>query len=156
PRLRAIGTSRSDVVWFGRDRACDVSAENVRGTALGMRFDLRIAGRTLDVALPVAGPHFVANFMAAAAAAHPPGVAPEAIAEAALSFRPASHRGEVSRLARGITLIDDSYNASPEAVVAAVTALGMAGGRRRVAFLADMLELGPRAAELHRELGERI
>ena len=58
------------MLWFGKDRAFDVSAENWRGTVHGMRFDMHIAGRTLDVALPLAGPHFMMNFLAAAAAAH--------------------------------------------------------------------------------------
>ena len=53
----------------------DVSAENWRGTVHGMRFDLRVDGQSHDVALPLPGPHFLLNFLAAAAAAHHLGVA---------------------------------------------------------------------------------
>jgi UDP-N-acetylmuramoyl-tripeptide--D-alanyl-D-alanine ligase len=73
PRRRALRGPHGVV---RRDRRFDVSAERWRGTAFGMRFDLRIAGRSLDVALPLAGPHFVENFLAAAAAAHVLGVRP--------------------------------------------------------------------------------
>jgi UDP-N-acetylmuramoyl-tripeptide--D-alanyl-D-alanine ligase len=154
PRVRRIGEARGGrVVWFGRDRRYDVSAENWRGTAFGMRFDLVIEGRKTDVALPLAGAHFVEDFLAAAAAAHILGVEPEAMAEAATQLTPAAHRGQVLRLGRGVTLYDDCYNANPRAVAAALAALTLARGRRRVAFLGDMLELGPSGPELHRQAG---
>ena len=156
-RTRAIGQDhKGDVVWFGRDRMCDVSAENLRGTVHGMRFDLRVGGQRHDVFLPLPGPHFVQNFLAAAAAAHRLGVAPEQIAERASELRAARRRGEVSRLKQGITLLDDSYNSNPVAVQAAVQALGMSAQGRRVAFLGDMLELGPDAARLHEETGAKV
>ena len=142
-RVRRIGERFSGrVVWFGRDRRYDVSAESWRGTGFGMRFDLRVAGRTVDVALPLAGPHFVQNFLAAAGAAHALGVTPEEMAEAAASLAPARHRGEVVRLGEGVVLLDDCYNSSPDALQAAVVALLLLPGQRRMAILGDMLELG--------------
>jgi UDP-N-acetylmuramoyl-tripeptide--D-alanyl-D-alanine ligase len=144
------------VIFFGRDRAWEVSAENVRGGSFGMRFDLRIAGERLDVAIPMAGPHFVMNFLAAAAVAWKLGVDPKTIAERASALRASPHRGEVLRLGDRVTLIDDSYNSNPLAVEAAVQALSLAEGPRRVAFLGDMLELGPRGPALHFQTGERI
>ena len=121
-----------------------------------MRFSLRIGARAVDVALPLAGPHFVTSFLAAAAAAHVLGVPLEAIAEAATTLRPARHRGEVVRLGEGVTLLDDCYNSSPEALEAAVVALSLLPGRRRVAVLGDMLELGPTGPALHRERGRAL
>jgi UDP-N-acetylmuramoyl-tripeptide--D-alanyl-D-alanine ligase len=157
PRLRRIGEQRKGkVIWYGRDRACDVSAENWRGTVHGMRFDMRMGGKTLDVALELPGPHFLLNFLAAAAAAFRFGIAPEEIAEAATRIKAAKSRGEVTRLAKGVTLLDDSYNSNPFAVDAAVVALGMAAQGRRVVFLGDMLELGPSGPELHRETGGKL
>ena len=157
PRLRRIGERHSGrVIWFGHDRRYDVSAEKWRGTAFGMRFDLVLGGRALDVVLPLAGPHFVSNFLAAAAVAHHLGIAPEAIAETATQLEAAPHRGQLLRLDQGVMLVDDCYNSNPLAVQAAVAALGMAGGRRRVAILGDMLELGPTGPELHRQTGEQV
>src|SRR6185295_8700494 len=96
---RATAGHGGRVLWFGRNRAFDVSAENWRGTVHGMRFDMFIGGRKVDVALPLAGPHFMMNFLAAAAAAHHLGVDPDTIAARALELKPAAHRGEVLRLA---------------------------------------------------------
>jgi UDP-N-acetylmuramoyl-tripeptide--D-alanyl-D-alanine ligase len=157
PHLRRIGQAhRGRVLWFGRDRAFEASAESWRGTVHGMRFDLRLGGRTLEVALPLPGPHFVSNFLAAAAAAHALGLEPEEIAEAASDLRAARHRGEVVRLGEGLTLLDDCYNSNPVAVEAAVAALGLAARGRRVAVLGDMRELGPSAPERHRQTGEAV
>ena len=157
PRVARIGeTWAGRAVWFGRDRRCDVSAERWRGTAFGMRFDLRVEGRRVDVALPLAGPHFVENFLAAAATAHVLGVTAETMAEAATGITAARHRGEVRRLGEGVVLLDDSYNSSPEALEAAVVALTLAPGRRRVAVVGDMLELGETGPALHRESGRAL
>jgi UDP-N-acetylmuramoyl-tripeptide--D-alanyl-D-alanine ligase len=157
PHLRRIGAGRRGrVLWFGRDRRHDVSAERWRGTAFGMRFDLRVEGRTVDVALPLGGPHFVEDFLAASAVAHVFGIAPEVMAEVAAGLTPARHRGEVRRLGAGVILIDDSYNSSPDALAAAVVALTLAPGRRRVAFVGDMLELGESGPARHRESGRAL
>jgi UDP-N-acetylmuramoyl-tripeptide--D-alanyl-D-alanine ligase len=181
PRVRAIGEGFSGrVAWFGRDRRYEVSAESERvdeqgasgpspglsgdptstrasrGSDVGMRFSLRIGARAVDVALPLAGPHFVTSFLAAAAAAHVLGVPLEAMAEAAASLRAARHRGEVRRLGERVVLLDDCYNSSPEALEAAVVALSLLRGDRRVAVLGDMLELGPSGKALHRERGRAL
>jgi UDP-N-acetylmuramoyl-tripeptide--D-alanyl-D-alanine ligase len=160
PRVKRIGEAHAArggrVLWFGRDRAHDVSAENWRGTVHGMRFTLRASGRAEEVALPLPGPHFLVNFLAAAAVAHHLGIGIGTIAETATTLKAASHRGEVVSLGQGITLLDDCYNSNPTAVEAAVTALGLAARGRRVAFLGDMLELGPTGPELHRQTGERV
>jgi UDP-N-acetylmuramoyl-tripeptide--D-alanyl-D-alanine ligase len=156
-RLRSIGERFAGrVVWFGHDRRFEVSAERWQGTAFGMRFELRLAGRTLAVALPLAGPHFVEDFLAAAAAAHALGIAPEAIADAASRMRPARHRGELRRLGEGVIVLDDSYNSSPAALEAALVALTLVPGLRRIAVLGDMLELGPTAPALHRAAGRSL
>jgi UDP-N-acetylmuramoyl-tripeptide--D-alanyl-D-alanine ligase len=121
-----------------------------------MRFNLRVAGRSVDVAMPLAGPHFVTSFLAAAAAAHVLGVPLEAMAGAATSLRPARHRGEVRRLGERVVLLDDCYNSSPEALEAAVAALSLLPAERRLAVLGDMLELGPTGPALHRERGRAL
>ena len=157
PRLARIGQRfPGRVVWFGRDRRFDVSAERWRGTGFGMRFDLRIAGHAYDVALPLPGPHFAEDFLAAAAAAHVLGVPPERIAETAQHLKPARHRGELRRRGGGVNLLDDCYNSSPAALEAAVVSLTLVPGLRRVAVLGDMLELGETGPQLHREAGRAL
>ena len=160
PRVKRIGEAHrargGRVVWFGRDRAYDVSAEGWKGTVHGMRFTLRVGGEAEDVALPLPGPHFLTNFLAAAAVAHELGIGIRAIAETATTLKAASHRGEVLSLGQGITVLDDCYNSNPTAVEAAVVALGLAARGRRVAFLGDMLELGPTGPALHEQTGEKV
>lgn len=157
PRTRRIGERwHGDVVWFGREGGADVSATNWRATALGMRFELRIGGRVEDVALPLPGPHFVMDFLAAAAVAQRLGVDPARMAQAAARMQVAARRGQVRRLGQEVTLLDDCYNASPDSVEAAVVALGLTARARRVAFLGDMLELGPAGPELHARVGEAL
>jgi UDP-N-acetylmuramoyl-tripeptide--D-alanyl-D-alanine ligase len=157
PLVRRVGRRHSGrVVWFGRDRAFDVSAEHWRGTVHGMRFDLHLDGRSVDVALPFAGPHHLTNFLAAAAVARHFGLDAESIAAAAPSLVPAAHRGQVRRLRENVTLLDDCYNSNPVAVDAAVTALSLSAPGRRVAFLGDMRELGDTSEALHREVGRKV
>ena len=160
PRVRRVGEAfrarGGKVAWFGKDRGYAAAAENWRGTVHGMRFDLRLGGQTVEVALPLPGPHYMSNFLAAALAAHHLGLSPEEIAAAAVELKPASHRGQVLRLGQNVTVLDDCYNSNPAAVEAAVTALGMSAKGRRVAVLGDMLELGPTGPELHRETGRKV
>jgi UDP-N-acetylmuramoyl-tripeptide--D-alanyl-D-alanine ligase len=159
-RVRRVGEAfrarGGTVAWFGKDRAYAASAENWRGTVHGMRFDMRLGGRTVEVALPLPGPHYMSNFLAAATAAHHLGLSPEEIAAAATDLKPASHRGQVLRLNQNVTVLDDCYNSNPAAVEAAVTALDMSAKGRRLAVLGDMLELGPTGPELHRETGRKV
>ncbi len=155
PLVRRIGEAfAGGVLWFGKDRRHHVSGENWRGTAFGGRFDLVIDGGKTDVALPLPGPHFMMNFLAAAAVGHALGMAPGAMAQAVASFTPGKHRSQVRKLRGGVVLFDDCYNSSPEALDAAVFALSMAGGERRGAVIGDMLALGPSSAEIHRERGQ--
>lgn len=157
PRTRRIGERwGGDVVWFGREGARDVSAANWRAIPLGMRFELRIGGRAEDVVLPFPGPHFVMDFLAAAAVAHRLGVDPARMAEAAARMEVAARRGQARRLGQEVTLLDDCYNASPDSVEAAVVALRLTARGRRVAFLGDMLELGPAGPDLHVRVGASL
>ena len=95
---------------------------------------------------PLIGRGNLANVLAATAVAIEFDVPLADIAERAGRLAPASRRGEVLRLASGVTVIDDSYNANPTATKRALEVLGDATDRsRRVAVLGEMLELGERA-----------
>src|SRR6202035_5518128 len=71
----------------------------------------------------------------------------------AAQLRPSAHRGEVVRLASGITVIDDSYNANPTATRKALEVMAGAAAARRIAVIGEMLELGDRSAALHQSVG---
>lgn len=118
------------------------------------RFILHLEGQQHEVILPLPGQHQVLNALAAACAAHSAGVTPAHIVTGLSVVKMAAGRLEVRELDSGVTLLDDSYNANPQSMTAALKALGdwpCLG--RKIAVLADMLELGDVAAECHRELG---
>jgi len=156
-RLLRIGqASGRSVVWFGLGRDADVSASSVCASGTGTRFTLEARGQSTKVDLAMVGLHFVSDFLAATAAAGCLGVGIEDAARAAATLAPTGRRGDLRALGRGVRLLDDCYNASPEAVEAALGTLGLLGGGRRVAFLGDMLELGDRSPELHQALGSSL
>jgi UDP-N-acetylmuramoyl-tripeptide--D-alanyl-D-alanine ligase len=94
--------------------------------------------------------HNLRNLLAAVAAARALGITPGGPLEVSFS----AMRGQRERLADGVELIDDCYNANPMSMQAALDELAASGAGRRVAVLGDMLELGPGAPGLHREIGE--
>lgn len=150
---RMAGRARGRVVLYGFGPRVDVTAEEVEGSGWeGMRFRLRLGGEGWPVHLPMLGRLAVQNALAAAAVAWVLGLDGEAIAHGLGAGWPVPRRGEVHRIG-GIALIDDSYNASPGSVTAALEMLSGLPGRR-VAILGEMLELGPYHDEGHRQVGE--
>lgn len=150
-----------NVVWYGVESP-DASTVDVRMTDLapgpegvGSRFKLRTRDETAAFELPLHGLYNAENCLAAAACAWALGMTLEEIAAAVLEVKPASMRGVVHR--GGFTLVDDSYNSNPAALAKALESaarLPVAAGRRRVAVLGDMRELGPEGPRFHRESGE--
>ncbi|MGD9953996.1 MAG: glutamate ligase domain-containing protein, partial [Burkholderiales bacterium] len=103
--------------------------------------------------LAIPGLHNVQNALAAAACAHAAGVPLDAIARGLEAFRPYSGRLQVKRAKGGATLIDDSYNANPDSVRAAIDVL-VACPAPTVLVLGDMGEVGEQGPAFHREVGE--
>jgi UDP-N-acetylmuramoyl-tripeptide--D-alanyl-D-alanine ligase len=139
---------------YGFADTADVRATEVTsaGTA-GMRFRLQTPAGSRSVVVPTLGRLSVHNAAAAAAVGIAAGLDLDAIAGALEEGWSAPHRVELVRL-RGATVIDDSYNASPGAVGAALELLGDLPGRH-VAVLGEMLELGDSHESGHRAVGER-
>jgi UDP-N-acetylmuramoyl-tripeptide--D-alanyl-D-alanine ligase len=138
---------------FGQRADCTVVGEPMYDTA-GADFTMRLPdGEEVDVRLPLLGRQNVANALAAAAACQAVGTSVDDIVTGL--GRAAAVRGRLKSLPGrgGATLVDDSYNANPGSVRAALDYLAVLGGQR-VLVLGDMAELGPDAAALHREVGE--
>jgi UDP-N-acetylmuramoyl-tripeptide--D-alanyl-D-alanine ligase len=144
------------VVTFGRSPAADVSARQVGSDELGRPgFTLVTESGSAPVQLQLYGEHHVSNALAAAALALELGMSPDAIG-AGLSAAVARSRWrmEVTRLPDGVTIVNDAYNANPDAMRAAIETLAvMAAGSRGLAVLGYMTELGPEADELHEAAG---
>jgi UDP-N-acetylmuramoyl-tripeptide--D-alanyl-D-alanine ligase len=162
PRVAALAArhrGRLRVVGFGRFESspgADVTARDVVAEEGGSRFRLSTPAGEAPVRLPVVGPHQVMNFLAAAAIAFVVGLTPSDCAEAAGELRAAAHRGEWRRHASGARLYDDSYNANPSSMRAALDTLAAVPARRRIAVLGDMLELGPDEERWHLEAGRSV
>ena len=110
---------------------------------------------SIDLQIP--GKHNAYNALAAAAVGEELGVAPSQIQRALADFRPVSRRSEVVHK-NGVTIINDSYNANPSSMAAALDLLAAmdAKGGRKIALLGDMLELGHQSPELHADVGRRV
>ena len=142
------------VLQFGLAADADVRAGDVHSDLAGSRFELITPAGRAAVMLPLPGLHNVRNALAAAALAHALEVAPPQIA-VGLARAGAVH-GRLARRAMpgGWTLIDDSYNANPGSVAAAIETLALAGGETWL-VLGDLAELGPAASALLAELGRK-
>jgi UDP-N-acetylmuramoyl-tripeptide--D-alanyl-D-alanine ligase len=120
--------------------------------ALASELMLHTPSGTARAVLAIPGLHNVRNALAAAACAHAAGVPETAIGEGLSAFRPYTGRLEVKQGPGGMTVIDDSYNANPDSVRAAIDVLA-ACAAPTVLVLGDMGELGEHGAEFHREVG---
>lgn len=158
PLVRRIAAQHDGrVVWYGHDEG-DVTAADVRPApngAVGWRLSLRAGGERVTVELPLFGRYNVDNYLAAAACAHTLGVSLAEIGESPARYQALPNRGVVHRLTHDVTLVDDSYNSNPDALVGALESAAQLSGARHWAVLGEMLELGSAGAELHRKAGRR-
>lgn len=135
----------------------DVRAEGVEFLGdRGSRFRIVSARFMIPVTLPVPGRHNVLNALAASVAALEAGADPDWIVSGLERFSPFRQRFVLLR-GEGVTIVDDTYNANPSSMRAAVETLAACAGRSyRSAILGEMRELGESSRELHRELGRMI
>jgi UDP-N-acetylmuramoyl-tripeptide--D-alanyl-D-alanine ligase len=158
--LRRAQASGRRMLTFaaGRGRRGDVVVLEITGQGEdGLRFVLGVGNREVNVHIPaLVGAHNAMNAAAAAAAAIALGATDREIAEGLAQVRPVGRRLRLDRLASGLQLVDDCYNANPASMSAAlrtVVELAAGAGGRPAAVLGDMLELGAFEQEAHRALG---
>ncbi|MGA5300705.1 UDP-N-acetylmuramoyl-tripeptide--D-alanyl-D-alanine ligase [Nucisporomicrobium flavum] len=149
--------TKARVVFTGESERADVRATDVRLDERGRAAYTLVApdGGSAPVRLAVTGRHQVANTLAAAAVALEAGMPVEAVADALGEVGiVSSRRMDVFDRPDGVTVIDDSYNANPSSTAAALRALAAMGeGRRTVAVLGYMAELGEYEQSGHRDVG---
>lgn len=146
------GHPQRRVLRFGLETDADVTARDVVLREDGSGFALVAPDGEIVIACPLPGRHNVANALAAASLALACGVGLETIAAGLGAAQPVAGRLVRHRLANGATLIDDSYNANPASLAAAIDTLAAQPGESWLA-LGDMRELGPEAEALHAEAG---
>ncbi|MBF0418385.1 MAG: UDP-N-acetylmuramoyl-tripeptide--D-alanyl-D-alanine ligase, partial [Magnetococcales bacterium] len=148
-RIRYGPTPEADLRWEE-----DPSTDRESGTRRGAL--LWPDGARVTVDLGVCGAHMVVNALAAAGVARLAGASPEAIGEALAGFKPLDGRGAMLPGPEGQMILDDTYNANPGSMAAALATLGNLPSVRRVAILGDMLELGDESPALHAGLAHEI
>ena len=151
-RVREFGKvhpGRSILFGFAKD--AEVRAEDYRACPNGSNF--RCLG--VDFETPLPGRHVVSNVLAAIAVARALGIEAGRLRDAVAVLTAGKMRGERSER-NGVTIINDCYNANPEAMRSMLELLRGLPARRRIAVLGEMLELGREAGTLHRDIGKFI
>ena len=160
PLIQAeLHRTRAKVLTFGEGAESDVRAEDVSVDATARaRFVLVSGNERAPVSLTIHGEHFVANALAVAAAAMSAGVSLDHVAAELSTARIESRwRMEVTTTPQGLTVINDTYNANPESMRAALKSLAsMRGEGQTWAILGEMLELGPDSLEEHDAIGRLV
>jgi len=144
---------------FGIENAADVSAGEIKMERFGeTRFVLNLRGEKADVQLPLSGRHNVLNALAASAVGFVFGMSAREIADGLESVKPPAQRGEVLHFAEGFTVINDSYNSNPAALLGMVETLVEGGNnaKRKIVVAGEMLELGENERKIHVETGEKL
>ena len=153
PRVAAMARRcRGRVVTVGFGDDADIQAGHLIQTDRGLYFT---ATGSVGFEIPVLGEHQAVLALAAAAAAREAGVPLEESAEALREFRPPPMRMAVEHCGE-VTVVNDSYNANPTSMRAALALLALWPDRRKVFFCGDMRELGPESRALHEALGRQI
>ena len=142
------------IITFGSVADAHVRAADIEDLGLdGSRAALVTPSGRRDLKVPLLGRGHLMNVVCAAAVALVMGIVLDTIVEHAARLKPSSRRGAVLRLPKGVTVIDDSYNSSPSALMRSLDVIARAWAARRIAVIGEMLELGELSEPLHRDCG---
>jgi UDP-N-acetylmuramoyl-tripeptide--D-alanyl-D-alanine ligase len=142
------------VLLFGLSKTAGIRATAVQEKVGGVSFSLDLPRESLNVDLKVPGHFMVINALAAAAVGHLLELSAAEIKSGLETFKPAWGRMNIFQTASGIHIIDDTYNANPDSMQAAITTLNALRANNRSVFVAgDMLDLGAGTESLHKQLG---
>jgi UDP-N-acetylmuramoyl-tripeptide--D-alanyl-D-alanine ligase len=152
------GRWKGKTITFGIKKDADVRAERIKKSRdKGVSFTLNIGGNERNIMMSTLGEHNIYNALAAAASSWAVGIEYDLICEGLMSFKPIDGRMNIMRLKNGAFLIDDTYNANPESVSAALKTLKELRGKHvSTVILGDMLELGEWAEEMHEGIGSLL
>ena len=153
--MKIAGRYAGNKISFGFSESADVRAYGIQITGLNeTRFLLSCGGSMREGAIPAAGAHYVMNVLPAIALGIRLSLPLDRMMESFATLQQASMRGQVLTFKPGFTVIDDSYNSNPKALMKMIEVLaGMPSFSRRILVAGEMLELGPGSKVLHSECG---
>jgi len=142
---------------FGYNGRCDIQILSTDNNSSGIEVQLRIINQKEIFYCPSPARYLAVNLAAAAGAAHLMGVSPEEIRMGLAQYQPSGNRLRIINLSAGGLVVDDTYNANPTAMESALEVCkDLSNGRRTVAVLGDMLELGDYEKDGHIRVGKRV
>lgn len=144
------------IITYGIENPSDYQAFHIMRKNDGSTFDVKINDKNNTITVPIGGDHFILNSLAAISVGSLFEISPEKIKKGIQEFELTKRRMEMLPLSNDILGINDSYNASFDSVKPAIAYLAHAEGKRKIAVLGDMLELGDYAKELHEKVGEEV
>lgn len=155
--LKALAEKSShDVIFFGFANNADVGAESITYGPTQTVFTLRLPHGRIEATLNVPGRFMVLNALAAAAGGFLMGLSPEQISAGLSAFTARKGRLDITTTDAGVNLIDDTYNANPASMTAALELLAQLKGKDRGIFVCgDMFELGEESERLHQNIGAK-
>lgn len=145
-----------EIFTYGINNKSDIMAKDIVLHENSSTFTCKCNNEELEITVPVGGEHFVLNALCACKVGEILNIPNEKIKQGIESFELTQKRMDISELSNGVTLINDSYNASYESMAASLKYLARLENPRKIAVLGDMFELGEYAVELHKKVGEEV
>jgi len=143
-----------NIITYGIENESNYMAKDIISKENGSTYILKGTNQKIDV--PVGGNHFVQNSLCAIAVGSIFKMPLDKIAKGILEFELTKKRMDITTIQNDITIINDCYNANYDSMKAAIEYLGKIQGKRKIAVLGDMLELGDYSKQLHEKVGEEI
>lgn len=152
-KLAGVNLPGRKVYYFAvHNKKADFKAEDIQTEDASTHFLICYAGGLQSVTIPTVGEHNVLNAVCAFAVGVLNGIAPQAVADKLKEYVPSGRRQKIVNCGT-FTVIEDCYNASPDSMEAAIGTLTHLSAGKKIAVLADMLELGEYAKQLHEKVG---
>jgi UDP-N-acetylmuramoyl-tripeptide--D-alanyl-D-alanine ligase len=143
-----------NVLLYGFSKKAEVRASDYKSKGYGSSFSLTTPSGETQIDLPMPGTFMISNALAAAAAGHAAGLSLQEIKNGINNFQPEHGRMNIVKTQKGITIIDDTYNANPASMEAAISTLCSLKGKNNGFLIAgDMLEMGSHSKEVHYNVG---
>ncbi len=149
--------NKIEIHTYGIKNESEIMAQNIELGEEESKFLAKLKdNEELQINIPVGGEHFIYNALCGISVGKLLGLSNEKIEKGISTFELTKKRMDIKNLKNGVTLINDSYNASYESMKASLEYLSKRTDLRKIAVLGDMLELGEYSKELHKKVGEEV